>query len=174
LITNVKNATRKFLRNHNAGTGIIYTASATNKCRLSLSFQKKLPMKFILPAIICLAFSTRPVTDDCASIHTGTFYFYPRNSMRSYKIVRSDTYQQEFNLSTGDSSINSVQWMDPCTYKLTFISGSAKRPAGYKPPVITIHLLTATSGYYIMRASVDSLHPAMGTQDTVWLKPKLH
>ena len=103
---------------------------------------------------------------DCASVRTGTFYFYPRNSMRSYRIERSAAQQTDVNLNTGDTLLSSIQWTDSCTYTLTFISGTAVRPL-FKGKTSTFKIDYVTPDYYTVRM-IDAVTLGLGARDTVW------
>ncbi len=135
-------------------------------------------MKYLLIVVLTitsfvfLSYSSPKKIDNCKDIHTGEFYFYPKSSNKKYKIIRDGITQKEINLSSGDTSVSIIQWIDDCTYFLEHISGGVIMPADMKRPKIYIQFLQITNDYYLMKACIDSINSKYCLKDTIWSKPK--
>lgn len=72
---------------------------------------------FVLLALLCSA-CKRPV--NCKDFRTGTFVL---EGDTNYKFVRTSDTQIETNLSTGDTTVFDITWLDDCSYRLNFREG---------------------------------------------------
>src|ERR1700745_66633 len=60
---------------------------------------------------------------NCASLRTGIFHSYPKNTKDHY-FTRGDSVQQlETNVANGDSVVWIIHWTDDCDYALQYESG---------------------------------------------------
>lgn len=135
-------------------------------------------MKYLVPPLVLIVaitfVSATPKTkiDNCAAIHIGEFYYYPSTSNRKYKLIRDSGTQKEINLTTNDTSIFKITWLDDCTYSLERISGIPKYQEGLKRPKLYIQFSTLKSNYYLFKGCKDFLHSNYCFKDTIWMNSK--
>jgi hypothetical protein len=110
--------------------------------------------------------------DNCKDVHSGEFYFYPKLSNSKYKIIRDGRTQKEITLSSGDTAVYKIHWIDDCTYYLEHISGGVKMPDGMRRFTTYIQFLQITKDYYLLKACMDSINSKYCLKDTMWYKPK--
>jgi len=113
---------------------------------------------------------------DCSNIKNGTFYFYPANSQSKFVILRSDSIQEEINISKADTSFWRVSWRNDCMLNLKFIRKS--HPISdderqfYNSHTSVVKVLSVTKNYYAFKAGLDSISTTNPLTDTLWLKEK--
>lgn len=135
---------------------------------------KYLSFAFIISiAFTFVSYTSEIKIDNCNAIHKGRFYFYPKSSNKKYKIIRDGKIQKEITLSTDDTAIYKINWIDDCTYTLDHISGGIKIPEGIKKkPIIYTQFVSITSDYYLFKPCMDSLNSKYCLKDTMWSKAK--
>jgi hypothetical protein len=113
---------------------------------------------------------------DCRSIKKGTFYFYPQNSQTRFSIVRSDSIQEEINLTTPDTSFWKVSWQNDCMFNIKFIRKSHpmsdEERNFYNSHILSVKVLSVTKDYYTFKAGVDSIATTNPLADTLWIKAR--
>ncbi len=113
---------------------------------------------------------------DCGKIKTGTFYFYPLDSKKAYRIERGDSVQEEIDLTGPDTSFWRVEWQDPCHFSLSFISNNPPE-TGEELDFMQTHAVfcevqKVTRRYYVFKARLD---PDPGVEipaDTIWVRKR--
>ena len=76
---------------------------------------------FTLLPFIIFAQSKAP---SCAELKEGVFHSYPKNSAEHYISIREGNQVHEINLTTGDSSLWQIKWLEDCIYSLKYVSGN--------------------------------------------------
>lgn len=113
-------------------------------------------------------------SDDCNTIKYGTFYFYPANSQNRFIVIRKQSFQEEINLKTSDTSFWKVNWTNACEFNLKFIRTnrvvSTAESDFYNAHVTVIKISKITEDYYVFKGGLDSLGTANAVTDTVWYK----
>ena len=138
-------------------------------------------MKHVLLLILLMPLATFSQHDHpaCNQVKALTFYAYPRNSSDHYKIVRSQDFQVEYDLKTGDSTVYNVQWDSDCQYSLTYLS-SSKKTASRQETLNNIKLVydivSVAPTFYVYKIYPDGALPgnmehSVVSTDTAWLQP---
>lgn len=88
-------------------------------------------MKFF---IYFLLFSTPSISfcqtkNQCAEIHDGLFYYYPKNANGQFVSYRNGNLLKEVEIGKTDTSFWSVKWLDACSYEVKFQSGGSVKQA---------------------------------------------
>lgn len=114
---------------------------------------------------------------DCKAIQNGTFYFYPEDQKKGYKLIREDTLQMEIELKTRDTSFWKIQWIDDCTCSSKFISMTKKKVDKNFLEYLNNHIafmevLEVEDKFYKMRIYSDSLTNDEYLEAMVWRQPK--
>lgn len=82
-------------------------------------------MRFIIYGcivLLCFSCNNKKGTGDCSQVKNGEFYLSSSLADTRYRIVRTDSIQQETDLSTGYVFTLRVEWINDCEYDLHFIS----------------------------------------------------
>jgi len=118
----------------------------------------------------------KPYDDTCNKVRNGIFYFYAKNTNEKFKLIRSDTLQQEINLSKGDTSFWKINWLDNCAFSIKFLNTTKVMPQDEKvfrnSHIIVSRILKVSSEYYTYVAGLDSLNSKYTSTDTVWISLK--
>lgn len=143
-------------------------------------------IKTLLKYIICLflfCFLTQIIlaqTNEnlCTEIHNGIFYFYPKNSEDKFVMVREGDLQKESNITTGDTIMWKVSWIDDCTYALKFISTNSIVPTENlkilkKHPFI-YNINDVQANYYSFTGFLGKQTTTAFQKDTLWLNEKIN
>lgn len=132
----------------------------------------RLVVPFFLIAVASGILSCKPTAtaENCASIRTGQFYFYPSNTGSSYSITRDNKVQKESRLGSTDTSYWKISWTDSCNYSLDYMSGGGKEFETAPHVPIKVKFLAVTKQYYIMQVSSEELSRTL--TDTIWRVPK--
>jgi hypothetical protein len=99
-------------------------------------------MRLLLPGILLLivvscAKPTKNKPAHCEQYWTGTFYNKANNVVNT-KIKRGKDYQVEEFFPTGAVCKFKIEWLDSCTYKLTYESGNEACSARMEPVIVAI------------------------------------
>jgi hypothetical protein len=135
-------------------------------------------MKYLLFIFLTVAvfifgsYTSETKIDNCKTIHKGEFYFHPKSSNKKYKIIRDGKIQKEITISTGDTAVYKINWIDDRTYTLDHISGGVKIPEGMKRPEIYTRFENITTDYFLFKSCLDSLNSKYCLKDTMWSTPK--
>ena len=132
------------------------------------------------PVLACLLFSLTcfiaQAQNDCETIKTGTFYYYPKNSTDNYLEIRDDKYLYETNLTKGDSAVYEIKWSDDCVYTLKYVSGNAEMSDDAekfnKKHKVLFEVNKITKDYYTFTGYIDKTSNQPILKDTMWLNIK--
>jgi len=72
-------------------------------------------------SIICILFSTVSFSQECEKLRNGTFLLIDERVNYEGKITREDSLQTEINQKTGHFTKGSIEWIDDCTYVMTYL-----------------------------------------------------
>jgi len=124
--------------------------------------------------LILFSFACRDNRKECRIAQTGTFYYYPRNTNRQFRIIRTANLQTEIDLATGDSSFWRISWKSECNFSVSFIRNtrvmSEKEREFYLSHVLNCKILTIAPTYYIFKAIAEPSAGFKPVTDTIWLK----
>lgn len=100
-------------------------------------------MKFLLAGVFlgitaaCSPSKEKKVTG-CEDFWTGTFY-NEQNNVINTKITRTKEYQVEEYIPTGAVCKLRVEWIDSCSYRLSYVSGNNACPGkSFKDVIVRI------------------------------------
>ena len=132
------------------------------------------------PVLACLLFSLTcfiaQAQNDCETIKTGTFYYYPKNSTDNYLEIRDDKYLYETNLTKGDSAVYEIKWSDDCVYTLKYVSENAEvsddAEKFNKKHKVLFEVNKITKDYYTFTGYIDKTSNQPILKDTMWLNIK--
>lgn len=127
-------------------------------------------------ALACFFISCKEKKAGCAGLKTGTFYFYPKQSGKSFKFERNDSLQTEIDLVTGDTSFWKITWQGDCQFTAGFISRTSPISQAesdfYASHTTTIEIVGPQKDYYLIKATINPPVRYEYPSDTVWLHPK--
>lgn len=86
---------------------------------------------------------------------TGKFYNYANNTVDT-RITRDEHYQIEEFFPTGAKCKLAIEWIDSCTYKLSYHSGNAKC-TNDRFMDVTVRILEVKESSYVFEASAGGL-----------------
>jgi hypothetical protein len=113
----------------------------------------------------------------CSDLKNGIFHFYPKNSMESYLDVRDGNILRESVVSTGDTTLWEIKWLNDCTYSLKYLSGNYKMNEDalsfLKKHRLVYEIATITNDYYLFKGYVDKPSDIPIQTDTMWLAEKI-
>lgn len=130
-----------------------------------------------LPFLILVTafFSCNEKSLDCQSIKKGIFYSHYQGSEELYKTIRSDSLQQEINLTKGDTSLWKIKWISDCKYSVQYVSGiqmeSKEMEQFYRSATFIATVIKVKPDYYVFSADVTTSKQRLEIRDTVWRKP---
>ncbi|HEV9035536.1 MAG TPA: hypothetical protein VGQ51_02900 [Puia sp.] len=120
----------------------------------------------------------------CADMHSGEYYFYPRNTPQQYHVVVSGDMEKVVNLnkrkgaSYYDSSVYKIEWKGDCDYTLKYQQGSGlgeddlKFLAKHK---VAYHVGGIGPDYFVFSSYIDRASPKnLLANDTMWMHPQTH
>lgn len=112
----------------------------------------------------------------CKDLKAGQFYYYPQTSTERFLYSRSGELQKEINISTGDTTLWEIEWLNDCTYTLQYMGGGKNEGANYamyKKHKGVIQISSITNNYFIYNAYRDKISDIVVSSDTLWLKEKI-
>ena len=135
---------------------------------------------FVLLIVFCcccnvlFAQKEQPV---CANVHSGTFYIYPENTAEKYVDIRDNEYVHETDITTGDTSLWKIKWLNDCTYSLSLVEVSGDKAAMVRA-IMNKHTLvykikSVTSEYYVFDGYLDKTSNLPIQTDTMWMTDKV-
>ena len=135
----------------------------------------KFSYRLIFVLIFCpvIGFSQSAVT--CKDLKTGRFYYYPQTASDRLVYSREGELQKEINLTTGDTSLWEIEWLNDCTYTLQYMGGNKSEGAYYalyKKHKAIIQIISVTNEYFIYKGYRDKISDIVTSTDTLWLKEK--
>jgi hypothetical protein len=136
-------------------------------------------MKSLMLFLLILPYTSVTIAQikTCKELKEGVFYSYPKNSSKQYQLTRKGDIQTEKDLSTGDSSLWKISWLNDCTYSLYFISGSAKLTDESRTFAKAHSLITkiesTTDDFYSYHIYIDKVAGKYLLADTIWFQKKL-
>jgi hypothetical protein len=114
--------------------------------------------------------------EDCGSIKSGIFYYYPKNSSEKFLEMRDDKYLHEINLNKGDSEVYEIKWLNDCVYTLKYVSGNAKINDEVvefnKKHTLLFEVNKITKEYYTFTGYIDKISNQPILKDSMWLNMK--
>jgi hypothetical protein len=126
----------------------------------------------LISGLASLSYSSPTRIDPCNDIHTGEFYYYPKTSNRKYKIIREGNTQTEITLSTNDTAVYKISWINDCSFMSSHLSGGVQYPEGAIRPLFYTQIVTLTNDYYLFKMCKDSMNSNYCMSDTVWRRPR--
>ena len=112
----------------------------------------------------------------CTNVHRGTFYIYPKNSGEKYVDTRDEEYVHETNITTGDTSLWKVKWLNDCTYSLSLVEQSGEKAdaikAVMKKHTLVYKIKSVTNEYYVFDGYFDKTTNPLIQTDTMWMTEK--
>jgi hypothetical protein len=126
---------------------------------------------FLTPLI---AITQPDFVSNCHQVKNGTFYFYPSDNLKGFKVIRKEGMQTEIDLSTSDTAIWRVNWENDCTFDLKFIRKSRAmslfESKFYNSHITVVEVLRVEKNYYLFKGGLDSISNPNASKDTMWLK----
>lgn len=115
--------------------------------------------------------------NNCAALHNGVYYFYPKNSIDRYTVLMEYGFEHELNTTTGDTVLWKLQWNNDCEYECSYAAGSFntddKTNRFFKKHTLVYVIETITPDYYLFKGYVDTKKNNQPIQiDTMWLHEK--
>jgi len=128
---------------------------------------KKQNLKTLLIFILLIACKSHAQEFSCINFKTGRFETYVNDKFSS-KVVRSKKFQKEYTPKTGVKVKLKVEWIDDCTYKLTFVKANKKfyknRNGKKVFPELIVRIIDGNETEYIFVSSFigvkDFIHKA--------------
>jgi len=134
----------------------------------------KKTLLFLLLIIAVKSYSQHTVS--CNDLKNGIYYYYTKNSPSHYILYRTENFQKEVDLTTGDTSLWKIAWQSDCKYSLQFVSSSLKRDPEFvkllKNHKLVYTVTAVTDDYYAFRGYVDKESNPPIIADTIWLREK--
>jgi len=112
----------------------------------------------------------------CINIHTGTFYIYPKNTTEKYVDTRDNEFVHETDITTGDTSLWKIKWLNDCTYSLSLVEVSGEKAdavrAIMKKHTLVYKIKSVTNEYYVFDGYLDKTTNLPIQTDTMWTTDK--
>jgi hypothetical protein len=110
----------------------------------------------------------------CSDVKNGTFIYFSKTDGSRSTYIRNGAVQKELNAGKHETIMWDVEWVDDCSYFLSYNSGWENKPKddlkALRKHKFLIRILDVTPDYYIFRSSLDKAsNPAILT-DTLWIK----
>lgn len=134
----------------------------------------KIFFKTILFFLGCLQGEGINSQNNCKNLKKGQFYYTTSINDEKIIIIRSDTLQQEINVTKPDTSFYKLEWVNDCTYTTKFLrknhSLSEYEKQNIYPDKLFFEIVSVKNDYYTYRASFGSLNSKLNFTDTIWIK----
>lgn len=118
----------------------------------------KLFTKLLFP-LICLCFACKPTAHkplmDCKEWKTGTYELNDQIENVTYKIIRTLGTQREINLSTAEEIIYDINWINNCSYKLSFREGPDWAKPMWENKFLTVVITGGNKDVYSFHAQMS-------------------
>ena len=102
-------------------------------------------MKYLIHLSILL-FSCLSFCQECDEVKTGNFLLTDERVDYEGEINRNDTIQTEINKKTGHITKGTVDWIDDCTYKMTYRESNSPMVKNYIGKSITTQIIRINEG----------------------------
>ena len=131
---------------------------------------------FIVVIFLTLSITSclsKPSSVNCSTYKNGEFRykFSLDGKFIFFSIKRNDSLQYEKNLTTGESAVYKITWVDSCTYELQYLKGnthsSQEELEMRKKAIITTKIIGGSEKFYLFKTS-SSLNK-IGLTDTIWV-----
>jgi hypothetical protein len=90
--------------------------------------------------------------------------------------MRSDSIQEEINITTADTFFWKVSWQNDCMFTLNFISKSPsisdEDKRFYNSHTTIVKVSNVTKDYYAFKVGLDSISIINPLIDTLWFKAR--
>lgn len=128
----------------------------------------------LLPFLSYCQTQTQTHTPTCADLRESTVYSRSQDKHEPYKIVITGSSLKQINLTTGDSSIWQIHWVEQCGFTMKFLSGNDSLTPGQqhfvKHHVIALKIDNNTPDYYLYTVYRDRIGHQLFTRDTLWVR----
>jgi hypothetical protein len=112
-------------------------------------------------------------TPKCADLREGIVYSRSQDKHQPYKILITRSTLKQVNLTTGDSSIWEIQWVEECGFTIRYLFGNdslGQRQKYYLlQHVIALKIESITPDYYLYSAYRDRIGHRLYARDTLWV-----
>jgi hypothetical protein len=113
---------------------------------------------------------------NCADVKNGTFYFFSVNTGERQTVFRKGNTQREYSPLRKENIFFEVNWLNDCTYTLTYQSGAEDGPPEelkiLKKHIFITEIQTVTENYVISKTKLDKPTNPVILNDTFWIKDR--
>jgi hypothetical protein len=121
------------------------------------------------PILCCCQYHT----PKCADLRESIVYSRSQDKHQPYKIFITRSTLKQVNLTTGDSSIWEIQWVEECGFTIKYLFGndSLSRGQNYylQRHLIALKIENITPDYYLYSAYRDRIGHRLYARDTFWV-----
>ncbi len=133
-------------------------------------------MKLLLIVLFAIPFQLfSQDKDECNKIKDGTFYYYPKNTIDQYILIRDGAKEMDVEIGKKDTSTWKISWSN-CVYEEKFVnSNRVLKPEEkqlYKDHKMACKITSVSSSYYTFEMYFDNTKGIALLKDTVWFAAK--
>lgn len=112
----------------------------------------------------------------CGDIKNGVFIYFSRTDGSIETYTRNGSVQKEVVPARHQTILWDVEWLNDCSYILTYNSGLEDQPElvskVWKKHKMFVQLLTITNDYCVFQSSLDKASNPILLKDTLWIKDR--
>jgi hypothetical protein len=127
-------------------------------------------LDFILHPFLCYC---QYHTPKCADLKECIVYSRSQDKHQPYKILITRSTLKQVNLTTGDSSVWEIHWVEECGFTIKYLAGNDSLNQGQKyylqDHAIALKIESITPDYYLYTAYRDRIGRRPYAQDTLWI-----
>jgi len=134
---------------------------------------------FIAAAITCflmLPSRASSQASSCGDIKNGVFLYFSQADGTVLTYTRNGTVQKEVIPAKHEMVLWDVEWVNECSYILTYNSGLEDQPElvskVWKKHKMYVQLLSVTNEYCVFQSSLDKPSNPILLKDTLWIKER--
>ena|ERR1700722_11072157 len=113
-------------------------------------------------------------TPKCADLRECIVYTRSQDKHQPYKIIIARSTMKQVNLTTGDSSVWEIQWVEECGFTIKYLSGNDSLSKGQKYYLqyhrIALKIEDIMPDYYLYTAYRDRIGHRPYSRDTLWIR----
>lgn len=129
----------------------------------------------LLLVLVMLLTSFSASAPDCSQLKKGVFHSYTKQGTHII-INRIDSIQQDINTKTNDTTYWKINWLSPCHFAATYLTGSGPKTAEeknfYQSTTLFYDVKEIADNYYIGTTTVKAPNGTSSSTDTTWLVEK--
>ena len=152
----------------------------SRKQKLSMTIFKA----FVRLCVLLLLFSGRSIVSgqdnvplNCSDVKNGTFNYFDLVNGESEIFIRKGDIQKEILPKRKETLFWEVNWLNECTYTLTYQSGAENRTAAeqkiLRKHILVVEIIHVTEDYMTFKSAFDKITNPTVLTDTLWIKQRL-